>query len=220
MGSVVEQQPSKGLQWSLFTITYLSYAALYFARKPVSVVKSTLEKEAGLSLSSLGLIDSSMLAMYALGQFMVGSTVGLFGRRAPIVLAFLLSGALTAAFGLCSAAGPMALAWGANGLFAACVNPLLVLFVSDLFPASARASVVSLWSTSQQFGGIGANALASYLLATRSWRDVFYVRRAIRRAETSAQFCAIVRRLTRASSRRRRARSSASSPPCTSPSSG
>ena len=67
----------------------------------------------------------------------------------------------------------MALAWGANGLFAACVNPLLVLFVADLFPAR-RASVISLWSTSQQFGGIGANALASYLLATRGWRDVFF----------------------------------------------
>ena len=175
MGGVVEQS-TKGTatSWALFAVTYLSYSALYFARKPVSVVKSTLVKEAGLSLSALGLIDSSMLAMYALGQFMVGSTVKLGGRRAPIVLAFALSGALTAAFGLCSSAAPMALAWGANGLFAACVNPLLVLFVADLFPASARASVISLWSTSQQFGGIGANALASYLLATRGWRDVFF----------------------------------------------
>ena len=91
MGGVVEQSTNgTATSWALFAVTYLSYSALYFARKPVSVVKSTLVKEAGLSLSALGLIDSSMLAMYALGQFMVGSTVKLGGRRAPIVLAFAL----------------------------------------------------------------------------------------------------------------------------------
>ena len=59
MGGVVEQS-TKGTatSWALFAVTYLSYSALYFARKPVSVVKSTLVKEAGLSLSALGLIDS------------------------------------------------------------------------------------------------------------------------------------------------------------------
>ena len=58
MGGVVEQS-TKGTatSWALFAVTYLSYSALYFARKPVSVVKSTLVKEAGLSLSALGLID-------------------------------------------------------------------------------------------------------------------------------------------------------------------
>ena len=55
-------------------------------------------------------IDSSMLAMYALGQFAVGSTVALGGRR-PIVLAFALSGALTAAFGSLVGSAAIALAW-------------------------------------------------------------------------------------------------------------
>ena len=60
-------------RWSLFGLTYASYAAIYFARKPVSVVKSTLESKAGIPLSALGNIDSALLAAYAFGQFMTGT---------------------------------------------------------------------------------------------------------------------------------------------------
>jgi MFS family permease len=39
---------------------------------------------------------------------------------------------------------------GACGLASAAGNPLLVLFIGDLFPPSMRASAVGLWQTSSQ----------------------------------------------------------------------
>ena len=45
-------------QCVLFSITYLTYVAIYFARKPVAVVKSTLETDLGMSIASLGAIDT------------------------------------------------------------------------------------------------------------------------------------------------------------------
>jgi sugar phosphate permease len=159
----------------LFVLTYLAYVAVYFARKPVSVVKSTLQSEMGLSLAALGGIDTAMLTMYAVGQFMTGSIVAMFGRAIPLIFGFLACGGLTAAFGFVSEAKHMSFLWGLVGIFAASVNPLLVLFVADLFPASMRATAVGLWQTSQQVGGVAANTVASAVLASKGWRAVFKV---------------------------------------------
>lgn len=45
-------------QCVLFSLTYLTYVAIYFARKPVALVKSTLETDLGMSIASLGAIDT------------------------------------------------------------------------------------------------------------------------------------------------------------------
>jgi len=157
----------------LFVVTYIAYVAIYFARKPVSVVKSTLESELGLSRAALGGVDTALLTAYAAGQFMVGAIVSVFGRTAPLVAAYAVCGLMTAAFGFASSAGQMSVLWGVCGFFASSVHPLLVLYLTDLFPASLRATAIGLWQTSQQVGGIAANTAASAVLASKGWRAVF-----------------------------------------------
>jgi len=162
-------------QIALFVLTYLAYVAIYFARKPVSVVKSTLESEMGLSRAALGGIDTALLTAYAASQFMTGLIVKTFGRTLPLIFGYVACGALTAAFGFMSAAKHMSILWGLVGVFSASVHPLLVLFVADLFPASIRATAVGLWQTSQQVGGVAANTVASAVLGSKGWRSVFHV---------------------------------------------
>lgn len=159
---------------AFFVLTYLAYVAIYFARKPVSVVKATLETELGLSRAALGTIDTALLTAYAIGQFIIGLTVRVLGRDGALVTAFAACGVLTAAFGFATSAGMMAALWGGSGFFAAVVHPLMVLLVVDLFPPSMRASAVSIWQTSQQMGGVTANAVASAVLSRRGWRAVFH----------------------------------------------
>mmetsp|Transcript_30439 Transcript_30439/g.78957 ORF Transcript_30439/g.78957 Transcript_30439/m.78957 type:complete len:466 (+) Transcript_30439:72-1469(+) len=159
----------------LFVLTYLAYVAVYFARKPVSVVKSTLESEMGLTRAALGGIDTALLTAYAASQFMTGSIVSAFGRSFPLIFGYLACGALTAAFGFVSSAKHMSILWGLVGIFSSSVHPLLVLFVADLFPASIRATAVGLWQTSQQVGGVAANTVTSAVLAKKGWRSVFHV---------------------------------------------
>ena len=114
-----------------------------------------------------------MLTAYAAGQFMTGTIVRLLGRNAALIGAYVLSGALTWAFGGANSLGAFSAIWGLVGLFASIVNPLLVLYVADLFPASQRATAVSLWQTAQQCGGVAANSVASGVLARHGWRLVF-----------------------------------------------
>jgi len=160
-------------QLFLFVLTYVAYAAIYFARKPVSVVKSTLESELGLTRSMLSVVDTALLGFYMVGQFLTGSLVKVLGRSLPLTLGYAVCGVATVAMGFSSTATAMSVFWALSGFFQACVNPLLVIFVADLFPASMRASMVGLWQTSQQVGGIAANAFAGALLRVSGWRAVF-----------------------------------------------
>ncbi len=114
-----------------------------------------------------------MLTAYAAGQFMTGTIVRLLGRNTALIGAYVLCGALTWAFGRANSLGAFSAIWGLVGLFASIVNPLLVLYVADLFPASQRATAVSLWQTAQQCGGVAANSVASGVLARHGWRHVF-----------------------------------------------
>uniref|UniRef100_A0A7S2GIU0 Major facilitator superfamily (MFS) profile domain-containing protein n=1 Tax=Octactis speculum TaxID=3111310 RepID=A0A7S2GIU0_9STRA len=156
----------------LFALTYVAYIAIYFARKPMSVVKPVLAQE-GFSQHSLAMVDTSMLACYALGQFMIGHFAQHLTMRQMLCSAFLLCGVSTMGLSMSNSAGAFSVLAGAGGFFAACVNPLLVIFISDTFPVSMRATVVGLWQTSQQAGGILANNVAALVLAWRGWRHVF-----------------------------------------------
>ncbi len=116
----------------IFGLTYVAYAVLYLARKPVSVVKTTLEAELKMSIAALGRIDAALLLAYTAGQLLLGRTVAMLGRTLPLVLAFALSGASTATFGLASSASSMAAAWAASGFFAASANPLMVILIGEV----------------------------------------------------------------------------------------
>lgn len=160
-------------QRGLFLLTYMGYVAIYFARKPMSVVKPVLEETMGISRDALSMVDTSLLGAYAAGQLTLGAVAKFMTNKQMITLSFLLSGLATAAIGLANSAPAMAAASAVAGYSAACLNPLLVIFIADTFPASMRASVVGLWQTSQQSGGIAANNFASAVLGSSGWRSVF-----------------------------------------------
>ena len=123
--------------WLLLSVTYLAYVCIYCARKPFAVAKTSrcIKDDLGVADGQLGLIDTVLLATYAVGQLSLAHAVRRFGRRWTLVLAFALSGAATAAFGLCSSAPAMMAAWGAAGLFAAPASPLFSTLVGEAVPS-------------------------------------------------------------------------------------
>mmetsp|Transcript_69001 Transcript_69001/g.156066 ORF Transcript_69001/g.156066 Transcript_69001/m.156066 type:complete len:441 (+) Transcript_69001:164-1486(+) len=158
----------------LFLVTYVGYIAIYFARKPLSVVKPVLEEELGLRRESLGLVDTALMAAYSAGQLLLPKLGAVLTPRQLVAGGFLVSGLGTALVALCATPLGMSAASALAGFAAAPVNPLLVLAISDAFPAPQRASIVGLWQTSAQVGGIAANNGASLVLARGlGWRGVF-----------------------------------------------
>jgi len=73
----------------------------------------------------------------------MGASCSVLSVRTLLTLSYLLAGLGTAMVGLSSTSAGMA-GWSALvGYAAACTNPFLVLFISDLFPPEVRALLAS-----------------------------------------------------------------------------
>jgi sugar phosphate permease len=161
--------------WALLVTTYLAYVCIYCARKPFAVAKASIQESLGISNQALGNIDTALLTTYAVGQLSLGVAVRRVGRRWTLVLAFALTGAFTASFGLLDSSGAMVVAWGMAGLTAAPASPLFSTLVGEAVPDAVRGTVIGIWSSCENLGGVVANGIAASVLASQGWRAVFFV---------------------------------------------
>jgi sugar phosphate permease len=159
----------------VFGLTWLSYASYYFCRKNVSITKSALQKQLGFSVHALGAVDTTYLAAYAVGQFTLGYVGDRLGARRLIGLGMLLSAALTAGAGLAASLVPMVVLFGINGFAQASGWPGNVKAMTPWFTREERGSVMGVWSTCYQVGGVAAGAACGWLLDHLGWRSVFFI---------------------------------------------
>ena len=161
--------------WVLLVVTYFAYVCIYCARKPFAVAKSSIKSELDISNQELANIDTALLTTYAIGQLSLGVSVKAIGRKWTLVLAFALAGASTAAFGLVSSPYSMIALWGLAGLTAAPASPLFSTLVGESVPDAVRGTVIGVWSSCENLGGVVANLIAARVLSsTGSWRSVFF----------------------------------------------
>ncbi|TMA20769.1 MAG: MFS transporter, partial [Deltaproteobacteria bacterium] len=161
-------------RWRVFTLTWLSYATYYFARKNFPVAKRTIQTELGISTAGLAAIDTGYLATYAIGQFAGGWLGDRIGSRRLIGYGMILSALLIAAFGASSTASLFALFFGLNGFVQATGWPGNVKAMAAWYGPTERGAVMGFWSTCFQVGPLVATALAAWLLAHFGWRTAFF----------------------------------------------
>jgi sugar phosphate permease len=168
-----ELRQQLGARILVFALTWTAYAAYYFGRKGFPVVKSTLQDRFGLSVGMLGWIDTGYLAAYAVGQFLSGIVGDRIGSRRLIGLGMLGVAAACAAFGLSSAAWIFFILFIVNGLFQSSGWPGTVKAMGAWFTAKERGTVMGVWSTCYQAGGLAATAVATFLFIRYGWRWAF-----------------------------------------------
>eukprot|EP00037_Helgoeca_nana_P006437 m.59289 g.59289 ORF g.59289 m.59289 type:complete len:510 (-) comp17324_c0_seq1:98-1627(-) len=155
---------------SVFALTYICYATIYFTRKPYSVVKKSAGADLNLEKSDLGLIDTAFLAMYALGQLTMSSLGDKYGPRIVLAGCFTVSAVVSILFSLSTDLGTLLVLMGINGLAQALLFPLCVKALNPWLPSERRGVALGVWTTSQQVGGVLSTALAGYLALHQGWR--------------------------------------------------
>src|SRR5713226_2130951 len=158
----------------VFTLTWVSYATYYFARKNFPVAKRTIQTELGVSTAGLAAIDTGYLATYAIGQFAGGWLGDRIGSRRLIGYGMIASAFLIAAFGASSSAMLFALFFGLNGFLQATGWPGNVKAMAAWYGPTERGAVMGFWSTCFQVGPLAATALSAWLLAHFGWRTAFF----------------------------------------------
>jgi sugar phosphate permease len=162
--------PDAGRRRTVFLLTWLAYGAYYLSRKPFAVGKASLRSDFGLSLPQLAAIETGYLVAYAVGQFVSGALGDRLGSRKLVGGGMLLVAACTAAFGVSSGLVAFALAFGLCGLFQSTGWPGTVKAMTAMYGPDDRGTVMGLWGTCYQVGGLGATTLAAWLLGRFGWR--------------------------------------------------
>jgi sugar phosphate permease len=165
-------EPTTRRAWTVWTVTWLSYATYYFGRKNLSVTKAAIGR--ALGARALYGVETAYLAAYAAGQYVSGSLGDRAGARKLVGFGMLAAAGASFAFGLWST-GALFLATAAfNGLAQSTGWPGNVKAMQEWTTPERRGRVMGVWATCYQVGGIAATAFAAWLLAHFGWRAAYF----------------------------------------------
>lgn len=164
----------KRWRYYIFASTWLSYFGLYFCRRPFYVAKSSLTKEFGWNAEDLGLIGAAYLIAYAIGQFVSGALGNKWGPRVVILAGMGISILVNVVFGMTNSIATFGLMMVINGFAQSSGWSNNIATMGNWFRRAERGTVMGLWATNFQVGGIVATNLASWVLAAYGFRWAFY----------------------------------------------
>ena len=95
----------------------VGYGTFYFVRKNLSVAMPLMQRQLGLSKSSLGLILTLHGLVYGVSKFLGGIAADRANARIFMALALLASAVVNVFFGLSSSLLFLGIFWAINGLF-------------------------------------------------------------------------------------------------------
>ncbi len=161
-------------RWRVFAATWLSYAGLYFARKPFSIVKADLEESFGWGPEELGLLGGLYLIAYTIGQFTSGALGQKWGPRIVLLSGMALSIGANAALGFTNSFGTFGVLLFLNGLAQSTGWSNNVGTMGRWFRREERGRVMGIWATNYQVGGVLANVLAAWVAGKMGFEWSFF----------------------------------------------
>lgn len=153
-------------RWITFGITWLIYASLYFTRQSFAVAKLAFENDPRITMdrAAYGIVDSTYLTTYMLGQFTFGMLGDRFGPRRLLILGLALS--VTAA--ICSGFSTTLLAFSGfatlQGIAQSMGWPNVNKTMSSWFSLRERGRVLGLWCTHYTAGSAAALPFCGWMM--------------------------------------------------------
>jgi sugar phosphate permease len=158
-----------------FTILWFVYAGFYLTRKNLSVCKTTLIDQHGMTTAELGWIEGAYLAMYALGQFLNGMLGDRLGARVMLAIGMISSAAMSLLFGFVPAFFMLVLIWAMNGYMQSSGWANCVKSMTQWFATRERGVIMGFWCTCYQIGSFVAGFIATYCLDKWGLKSAFTI---------------------------------------------
>jgi len=158
----------------VFAATWLSYAGFYFCRKPFFIAKPALSEELGWNAETLGYLGTAYLVSYAAGQFLAGWAGNRWGPRLLLLIGMAVSILANAGFGLGNSVATFGSLMVLNGLAQATGWSGNVGSMAPWFRRRERGTVMGVWATNYQVGGVLSNTLAAWVLGRWGFEQSFF----------------------------------------------
>ena len=170
---LLDESPMGRLQIMAVILCILLNALDGFDVLAISFASPGVAAEWGVDRAALGIVLSMELIGMAAGSVLLGSLADKIGRRPTILLclAVMTAGMLAAAFSfsvVSLSAVRFVTGIGIGGMLA-CTNAI----VAELANARARSLAVALMAAGYPMGAILGGSVASMLLVSGEWRDIF-----------------------------------------------
>lgn len=155
-------------------ITFVAYAVYYFVRKNFSVAMPLIEKDLGITKSSLGIFLTLHGVLYGTSKFLNGILADRCNPRFFLGLGLLASALLNLAFGFTKLAVVMGILWCLNGWFQGMGFPPCARVLSHWFSPKERGVMWGIWNSSHMVGAALILVWAGYLGQHYGWRWCFW----------------------------------------------
>jgi ACS family hexuronate transporter-like MFS transporter len=165
----------KGLRWLTAGLIFLATVINYIDRQTVSVLKTSISHDLGLSNAQYAAIQNSFLLFYGISQIVSGRLYDVIGTR----LGFVFSITVWSGAALAHAAARTASSFGvfraALGFGEAGNWPGAAKVVGEWFPVRERALGMGIFNTGAAVGGALSPPIIAWLAIAYGWRATFIV---------------------------------------------
>jgi len=167
---------SRARQNYVLAVLVVVYALNFVDRNLLVILLQPIKEELGASDTEMGLLTGFAFAFfYTLAGIPIARMADQGSRRNVMAVGIALWSLLTAASGLVTSFGQLALVRIGVGVGEASATPAAHAILSDLFPPERRARALAIYSTGASFGVLFGLMLGGTLQERFGWRSAFFL---------------------------------------------
>jgi ACS family hexuronate transporter-like MFS transporter len=165
----------KGLRWLMVGLIFLVTVINYIDRQTVSVLKTSISQDLGLSNADYAAIQNSFLLFYGISQMVSGRLYDVIGTRLGFVFSIVVWSGAAAAHAAARTASSFGVFRAALGFGEAGNWPGAAKVVGEWFPVRERAFGMGIFNTGAAVGGALSPPIIAWLATVYGWRATFIV---------------------------------------------
>jgi MFS transporter, ACS family, aldohexuronate transporter len=168
-----------GLRWVMIALIFLATVINYIDRQTMSVLKTAISGDLGLSNADYAAIQNSFLAFYGISQMVSGRLYDVIGTRHGFIFSIVVWSLAALAHAAARTAGAFSLFRAALGFGEAGNWPGAAKMVGEWFPVRERALGMGIFNTGAAVGGALSPPIIAWLATRYGWRTAFVVTAAL-----------------------------------------
>jgi ACS family hexuronate transporter-like MFS transporter len=163
------------LRWLMIGLIFLATVINYIDRQTVSVLKTAISTDLGLSNADYAAIQNSFLVLYGISQMVSGRLYDRIGTRLGFIVSIVVWSGGAVAHALARTAGEFRVCRGVLGFGEAGNWPGAAKLVGEWFPVKERALGMGIFNAGAALGGAASPPIIAWLALTYGWRSTFVV---------------------------------------------
>jgi len=164
-----------GLRWFMIGLVFLATVINYIDRQTVSVLKTAISQDLGLSNADYAAIQNSFLVFYGISQLVSGRLYDVIGTRLGFVFSIVVWSLAALAHATARSAASFGVFRAVLGFGEAGNWPGAAKVVGEWFPVRERAFGMGIFNTGAAVGGALSPPIIAWLATTWGWRPTFVV---------------------------------------------